>query len=123
MSHHHRDTEKQMSTEQTLHRRHSHHGHSHLRAAGSVIDHLKTKVKRKRISKHGSAELSDTTSNQSENINNNSNIQHSVEPTHHQSTTAGNLHPMVLPTIFSFDGNDDTELNSNNGMFSRKLIE
>lgn len=122
MSHHHRDTEKSMRAEKTLQRRHSHHGHS-LPRASAVIDHIKTKVKRKRSSKQDSIELSDTISNQSENINNNNNnIKHSVEPTHHRSTTADDLHPTVLATIFSYDGTD-TELNSNNGMFYRKLIE
>jgi hypothetical protein len=117
MSHHHRDTEKQTTTtEKPLHRRHSHHGHSHLRAS-TVIDHLKTKVKRRRLSKHGSVELSDAISNQSENTNNSSNAN---ESTHQRSTTAAvELHPMGLETIFSHDGNDDSEINPDNGMFRR----
>ena len=115
MSHHHRDTEKQTADEKPLRRRHSHHDHSHLKAS-TVIDHLKTKVRRRRLSKHGSVELSDAMSNQSENTTSNSNTS---EPTYYRPTTTMELHPTALETIFSYDGNDDNELNLDSGMFKR----
>jgi hypothetical protein len=65
MSHHHCNTEIPMTEDKTIRRRHSHHGHLHLKSA-AVIDHLKTKVKRKRSSKQDFSDFSDGTLNHSQ---------------------------------------------------------
>jgi hypothetical protein len=97
-----------------IERRHSHHGHFHLRA-GSVIDHLKIKVKRKKLLKHDPSALSDGALNQDININNNNNSnkrlnQEHAESLHEVSLTSSDSHSNIQSTILqkntSFDEND-----------------
>jgi len=103
MSHHYRKGQIQMSDENAITRRHSHHGHLHLKPT-HVIDHLKTKVKRTRLSKNDSAALSDGGLNQNININNNNNKQLSqehIETIPEISLTSSDSHSTISATILS----------------------
>jgi hypothetical protein len=96
MSHHHRNREIPMTEDKTVRRRHSHHGHLHLKSS-SVIDHLKTKVKRKRSSKHDFSDFSDG-------ILNHHNSQDHIESTLETSLGShSNLSSTILPKTPVFD--------------------
>ncbi|CAF1135138.1 unnamed protein product [Rotaria sp. Silwood1] len=83
MLRHDHNREKPMVEEKSIHRHESHHGRLN-RKSTLIIDQLKTKVKRKRLSKQDTLDLYDETLNQNinGNINNNNNKQ--SEPNHHE---------------------------------------
>ncbi len=108
-----------MAEGKPIDRRHSHHGHLHLKPT-AVIDHLKTKVRRKRLSKHDSSELSDNALNQNMNNNNNEYINEGqAESFQETSGTSMESQPMIITTRLSkrisFD-EKDIKVNHENRM-------
>ena len=98
MAQHSRDMEKATNEEKILQ-------HSSTCKSSSVINQLKTKVKRK--TKTTTLDLSDSGSNLSlNNINNHRKSPERLELTRHQ--------PIALETIFSYDGTEP-DRNSNQG--------
>jgi hypothetical protein len=126
MSRHTHDDESQMAGDKTVHRRHSHIGHLSLKPA-TVIDHLKTKVKRSRISKTASVDIPDfiLTNNTNGNINNNNNNNKQSSQDHHEIVfdkpfTSTRIYPISsLPTSSSIQestGDNDIEYHDENSM-------
>lgn len=87
---HHRHRDIKTSEKKMPQRRHSSHDHhTHLKPS-SVIDHLKLKVRRKKLTKSNSSALSDGALN--ENINNNNNNQRNEDH-------AGSLQELPTPSL------------------------
>jgi len=102
-----------------IQRRHSHHGLFHLKP-GAVIDHLKIRVKRKRLLKHDPSTLSDGALNKDININNNNNKrlnQEHAESLHEVSLASSDSHSNLQSTTVqrkhSLDENDIEDDNEN----------
>jgi hypothetical protein len=128
VSHHYRNKEIEMVEDEDIQRRHSHHDHFLHRMPASVISHLKTKVKRKRLLKTDSSASDGALNkniNENKNNNNNNDNNRRSNPDHTESVplrkptlTSASSHPILsLATSLekpSFD-EDDIKDNDENG--------
>jgi hypothetical protein len=112
MSRHRYDAEIQEPKERTIQlRRHSHHGHLHLKPA-AVLDHLKRKVKHKRTDKSDSFISSDGTSSRNINGNINHTNQKQSSQNHSESFSTSSLisdrnHSFTTPTTLPNNKSSD----------------
>ncbi|CAF1068996.1 unnamed protein product [Rotaria sordida] len=117
MPRHDCDREKTMVEAKSMQNDEFHHHHHSNRKSNAVIGHLKLKAIRKRLSKHGSYDVSDDVSNRNinGNIDNNDNNNKRSDQEHNKSPRKKSLtsissQPIILSTKFSkessFDSND-----------------
>jgi hypothetical protein len=125
MSRHRYAAEIQEPKEGTIQlRRHSHHGHLHLKPA-AVIDHLKRKVKHKRSDKSDSfVSSADVTSSRNINGNINHNNQKQLNQNHTESFSGSSFisdrnHSFTTPTTLpnnKLSDEHDIDANDHNSM-------